>query len=287
LALNSNMKKLSIVFTLFFALVSFANAQHKAQKSQKLKNNNKTNHKTDTLAYTLEILNQESKGCNDNCSFVQISYPLFKNRPKLNKIMVNETLNYLGNDYVDYYKLNNIDTAFKHLADDYLQGTEPDIINGDSTEVDSAELSQNITYLDIIARPYNEDSHVIVIEFDEDMSGGAHPNSEYTYINWDKKTDRLIKLEDIIRDWDKFAVIAEKIFWKDAKSNGNSAEGYNFPDGKFELNGNFQIMPEGIVFYYNAYEIAPYAYGPTRLLIPYTKIKSLLLPHTVIAQYIK
>ena len=58
-------------------------------------------------------------------------------------------------------------------------------------------------------------------------------------------------------------------------------------DNQFALNNNFLITPLGLRFLYNQYEIKPYSAGQTVLFIPYAKIKSLLLPHTVVSQYIK
>ena len=39
---------------------------------------------------------------------------------------------------------------------------------------------------------------------------------------------------------------------------------------------NFLLSPDGIKFYYNAYEIAPYAAGPTEITIPYESLKDIL-----------
>jgi hypothetical protein len=47
------------------------------------------------------------------------------------------------------------------------------------------------------------------------------------------------------------------------------------------------LTPVGIRFLYNQYEIKPYAAGQTDLVVPYTQIKQLLKPNTVIAQYLK
>jgi hypothetical protein len=36
--------------------------------------------------------------------------------------------------------------------------------------------------------------------------------------------------------------------------------------------------PEGLVFIYNTYEIAPYAAGSTEIVIPWNKIEKILTP---------
>ena len=70
--------------------------------------------------------------------------------------------------------------------------------------------------------------------------------------------------------------IGDKIF-RQAKQLSDTASlidnYFEFPEDKFELNKNYGFKKEGIVFYYNNYEIAPYAAGPTEVLIPYNELK--------------
>ena len=39
--------------------------------------------------------------------------------------------------------------------------------------------------------------------------------------------------------------------------------------GKFRFNDNFAVTKNGIQFYYNSYEIGPYAVGASSFIIPY------------------
>jgi Protein of unknown function (DUF3298) len=52
--------------------------------------------------------------------------------------------------------------------------------------------------------------------------------------------------------------------------------GFWFKDNIFTLNNNFAITDQGILFYYNNYEIASYVYGPTKIFIPYDSIENLV-----------
>ena len=83
--------------------------------------------------------------------------------------------------------------------------------------------------------------------------------------------------------------LAERVFRKQEKlaDTASLTHGYFFKDDLFSVNDNFLVSPTGLLFYYNEYEIKPYVAGPTELLIPYSKIKSLLRPNTVVAQYHK
>jgi hypothetical protein len=128
------------------------------------------------------------------------------------------------------------------------------------------------------------------LDFAEGSSGGAHPNSNDYYYNWDRKKSKLISLSDILIDNydDELTNIAEEIFRTNEGLRKNQPlNHYFFDGGVFALNDNFKITNEGISFFYNSYEIKSYIEGPTDLLIPYKSIKKLLRPNTVITQYLK
>jgi hypothetical protein len=58
-----------------------------------------------------------------------------------------------------------------------------------------------------------------------------------------------------------------------ADSAGVSSEELGPP---FTLNDNYGFRKEGIVFFYNVYEIGSYAEGPTEILIPYERLEGWL-----------
>ena len=78
---------------------------------------------------------------------------------------------------------------------------------------------------------------------------------------------------------DALTQIGDKIF-RQSKQLSDTASlidnYFEFPEDKFELNKNYGFKKEGIVFYYNNYEIAPYAAGPSEVLIPYNELKDWL-----------
>jgi len=111
--------------------------------------------------------------------------------------------------------------------------------------------------------------------------GGAHPNSATTFSNYNTVTNKKILLSDLfVKDYEtELNKEGERVFraLKSLSPNENLTEaGFWFENDKFKVNDNFLIKKEGIEFYYNPYEIAPYALGPTKLLIPYNKIKNII-----------
>ncbi|MFN8397980.1 MAG: RsiV family protein [Bacteroidia bacterium] len=116
-----------------------------------------------------------------------------------------------------------------------------------------------------------------------EFSGGAHPNSWVTYLNFDSKTGRRIQLEELLKpgarkDLDR---IGERLF---NEQNGGESEGmWDFEPGKFTLNDNFAIQKGGITFVFNPYDIGPYVAGAPAVFIAYKEFKHLIKEGSVIS----
>jgi len=112
-------------------------------------------------------------------------------------------------------------------------------------------------------------------------TGGAHPNTYVSFKNFNLTNGEEVTLDELIplekqKDLTK---IAEKEFRKLKKLNPDDdlgKAGFWFEDNKYSLNDNFLITDSSLIFYYNNYDITAYAFGPTELAIPYSKIKSLI-----------
>lgn len=128
---------------------------------------------------------------------------------------------------------------------------------------------------------YNDNSIVSLQSEFYHFTGGVHGNSGVYFTNFNSEDGRKLALSDLlipnyIRELN---LTAEKIF----RTQNNllpdedlEAAGYWFEGNKFSLNDNFGIKNDGLVFYFNSYEIAPYAMGPTEILIPYKEMKNLV-----------
>ncbi len=110
------------------------------------------------------------------------------------------------------------------------------------------------------------------------FSGGAHPNV-WTYLaSHHPETGEILKLSEIVQNLSKLTALGESVFRStkqipDSLSLGDS--GYFFEDG-FNLPDNFCLTDKSLIFYYNNYEIAPYAAGPTELVIEKQSLEGLL-----------
>lgn len=55
-----------------------------------------------------------------------------------------------------------------------------------------------------------------------------------------------------------------------------AAAGFTFPDGRFALPDDVGVLREGVAVHWDAAAIAPYATGPTDLLLPWSAVQPLL-----------
>lgn len=116
--------------------------------------------------------------------------------------------------------------------------------------------------------------------------GGAHPNSTFTYLNYDPTNHKEITLDELINpeSMPTLTAVAEKIFRKNEKLSTTESlkDKYFFENDQFNLNQNFTITNEGLKFLYNPYEIKAYVYGTTELLIPFAELKDIAKPNSLL-----
>ena len=113
------------------------------------------------------------------------------------------------------------------------------------------------------------------------FTGGAHPTTMHLLYMLEPSTMRTMTLEDIIPPGsrDHLRSLAEAAFRRarNLKPGESMAEaGFTFPRGNFELTMNVGLTHEGMLFYYNPYEIAPYVMGPTAVVVPWEKLTGIV-----------
>ncbi len=123
-------------------------------------------------------------------------------------------------------------------------------------------------------------------------TGGAHSNSAKYFANFNAFNGDYIRLGDVLTEGflDPLTDIAEKVF-RDMKKlkpqDSLDTSGYVFEDNQFALNENYLLTDRSLVFFYNNYEIAPYASGTTKLVIPYQLITHLVNQEHILGIYLK
>lgn len=123
---------------------------------------------------------------------------------------------------------------------------------------------------------YNSESVISIAVSSYSNTGGAHGNTNVTFYNFDKGTGKILAINEMINDVNSFKKIAEKHFLSNVTLNDNeSYDDYFFGEG-FQLPENIGFNDEGLILFYNTYEIAPYAMGITEFTIPFNEIEPIL-----------
>lgn len=156
---------------------------------------------------------------------------------------------------------NNFRTKLYQMAvDQYLF----DIENGFPVRVFEA--------LQIFQVTYNR-ACIISLYFDNyRYTGGAHGSTVRTSQTWNLKTGQMIKLRELYKCSENYkSYIKKKIIEQIRENPDIYFENYEeLVEQTFDVN-NFYCTPQGVVVYFQQYDIAPYASGIREFLLPYNK----------------
>lgn len=118
---------------------------------------------------------------------------------------------------------------------------------------------------------------------EEYFTGGAHGGHGTYFVNINPKTGADFTLDNYFKaDYtEALRQMADREFRRGrnlADTASLEENTFDFPNDRFELNQNYGFTSEGLIFYYNSYEIAAYAEGPSEVLISYDSLKPLMKP---------
>jgi hypothetical protein len=227
------------------------------------------------LNYELVRYEKQSDGCdslrNDNCAKIKIEFPQITSfgnemvKGKINKSIAELfSMDFLGGpESVDFKSM------MKGFIDEYESFTN---------EFPDAYQSWFIERTGEVK--LNKENFFSIDYLEYSYTGGAHPNTYITFKNFNLSNGEEITLDEIISEnkQQELTKIGEAEFRKLKELTTESdlgQAGFWFENNKFYLNDNFLITDSSLVFYYNNYEITAYAFGPTALEIPFSKIESL------------
>lgn len=118
----------------------------------------------------------------------------------------------------------------------------------------------------------------------DEFSGGAHPNYNARLVSFlvsDSPNELSYAKLFLADSLPVFTRLAKNAFYEKHQLNSESSlseQGFWFENEEFKPNENFMLTQEGLVLFFNAYEVAPYVTGSTRLMLPWSRIRSLLAP---------
>jgi len=269
------MKKYFLILSLFSAILIFFSCGGKKESTE------------NNLSYKIEKYEMQSEGCDtlreDNCAKIKIEFPQitsFENtkvKDKINKSIESlfSSNEEVGREEVDF------NSEMKSFIADYLEFISefPDAFQSWFIErTGEVKLNKgNIFSIDYMEYSY---------------TGGAHPNTFVIFKNFNLTNGEEITLDEIIPadKQEELTNIAETEFRKLKELTPDAdlgQAGFWFENNEYYLSDNFLISDSSLVFYYNSYEITAYAFGPTELIIPYSRIKTLLGEKSLLNNLIK
>lgn len=223
------------------------------------------------VSFDMKTFRVESKGgCKADtlqCAYFEVSYPEFSG---LDTAVVNvikrkmDAAVSLGNPESQGQTMQQIGDIFIQDYDDFKREI-PEAFGG-------------WHYKAKVAVEVLTDTLISLSVHDEYYTGGAHGGSGVYFININPKTGEEFTLDNFLKpDYNEaLTILGNRIFreTRELPDTASLSENYfEFPEDRFELNKNYGFKKDGIVFYYNNYEIAPYAAGPTEVLIPYRDLR--------------
>jgi Protein of unknown function (DUF3298)/Deacetylase PdaC len=251
----------SLIYLLLFSLLCYACAKT-------------TDNKNNRISYEIKNFRVESaSGCTSDtmqCAYYEVNYPVFSGLDS----SVNQSL------------VRRIDAAVS-MGNPEAEGESMRQI-GEGFVQDYVNFSKEITdatggwyYRADVKTEVVTDTLLSLSVVEEYFTGGAHGGHGTYFINIDPRTGADFTLSNLLSPGYEEALtqLGERSFRhvRELPDTASLMENYfEFPDDKFALNQNYGFRSDGIVFYYNNYEIAAYAAGPTEVFIPYSELKALL-----------
>jgi hypothetical protein len=111
------------------------------------------------------------------------------------------------------------------------------------------------------------------------FTGGAHGYEGNTSLLFNPETGKILKYSDIFNDEAAFKAFAEKKFrakFKIPEGKNINATGLMFENDTFGLPLNIFFRENGLLLYYNTYEVASHVEQQKELLLPYSEIEQFL-----------
>ena len=116
-------------------------------------------------------------------------------------------------------------------------------------------------------------------------SGAAHPNSYSETVNYDLKNGKSLQLIDLFNSGAKYLQTLSSYSIADLKKQSKDKGSDGMLDDDWIKRGagaspnnykSWTITRKGLVINFDSYQVAPYAAGPQRVVVPYSAIKDIV-----------
>lgn len=234
-----------------------------------------------TLSKSEHLFADESKpACNLSIDFV------FANNA--NTIGAKDSINaYLlsalfGKKYQQLSPQEAMEGYAKEYVTNYRADLEPMIQKDIDNHIDKDQLTAWYSYEQELKGSIETYKGMLLSyrTYKNEYSGGPHGMYTTEFTNLNLSTLQPILLDELfVEDYQE--TLTELLWYQLALDNGVETRdeleemGYA-TTGELAPTENFYISEDGITFYYNVYEIAPYSMGPTQITLSYNMLEYIL-----------
>lgn len=174
-----------------------------------------------------------------------------------------------------YYPESEFDILNKEITkkiDKYIYQFKDDIKDV------NVQVDQYYT-LDIIYNTYEYKNYISYVFHVEYYTGGAHPNHEIFTVTFDKSKNKIIDINDLIKLNPNILNTLSSISRKELLNNKNIVDSNMMFEGTtptLQNFSNFAFSKDGLILFFEYYQVAPYSSGEFQVVIPYNKLNLLL-----------
>ncbi|GLO23115.1 TPA: DUF3298 domain-containing protein [Pseudomonas putida] len=172
-----------------------------------------------------------------------------------------------------------VEKRLLQLTEDNQHGTAPSTLQAYEQQYLASADKRNSSYLQAKVREQHDG--LVIIELSSYLdSGGAHGMPGRGFINYSRKLDKVLTLQDMLVPGQ------EDTFWKTVEESHRAwlmSVGMD-KDAEFVKTWPFKKSPHialtygAVVVKYEVYAIAPYSMGHVELKIPYPRLNGVLKP---------
>jgi hypothetical protein len=205
----------------------------------------------------------------EHCVEFNIKYPVFAGgdvAAAVNKSVQDYLLSAVGGDAKFAFEVA-LDSAYTRFEQMYEQDRKdiPEIAMGYSTQISCAVSYLNKKVATVQMEGYS-------------FTGGAHGNPFGSITSYDLKNNgKPLGIKDFVQDTNAVRPLLETAYKisKGLKASDPLTD-VTYPEmTQLPMPANVGVAAEGIRFYYNAYEVAPYAVGPADIVLPWETLGTL------------
>jgi len=179
------------------------------------------------------------------------------------------------------YSTNNFEEYKDRIIEEQRKKYRDSLFDTAARPIEKNSASYDWRYAETVSIKSSGEQGIVIERDYYTFSGGAHGLSTKRYYVIDLEQQKQLKTDDFFANYHGDKRLRDIVYFElgkysRLKSGQKLSEGIFFSDEP-ELTFNFLVSNEGLVLYWDPYQIAPYAYGSIKIVLPWQVIRPLML----------